>query len=42
MQKKNFAKHMCVIKETYCHPMKVGNFDVWVLEMLSIASLDIE
>jgi hypothetical protein len=31
-----------VIKETYCHPKKVANFNVWVLEVLSIASLDIE
>jgi hypothetical protein len=31
-----------VIKETYHHPKKVGNFDVWVPRVLSVVALDIE
>jgi hypothetical protein len=38
----SFAKHMCVTKEAYCHRMKMGNFNVWVLEVFLASSLDIE
>jgi predicted outer membrane lipoprotein len=30
-----------VIKKAYCHPKKVGNFDVWVLGVLLAIALDI-
>jgi hypothetical protein len=30
------------IKVAFCHPKKLGSNDVWVLEMLSITSLDIQ
>jgi hypothetical protein len=33
---------LCVIKEAYYHPKKEGKFDVWVLEVLLVASFDIE
>ncbi len=38
----SFAKHLCVIKEAYCHPKKVDNSDVWVLAVLLVVALDIE
>jgi hypothetical protein len=38
----SLAKHLCVIKKTYCHPKKVGNSHVWVPRMLLIIALDIE
>jgi hypothetical protein len=31
-----------VIKVTFCHPKKLGNSDVWVLEVLSTTTLDIQ
>jgi hypothetical protein len=31
-----------VIKEPYCHPKKVDNYDVWVLAVLLVVALDIE
>jgi hypothetical protein len=30
------------IKVAFCHPKNLGSNDVWVLEMLSITSLDIQ
>jgi hypothetical protein len=39
--KVSFAKYLSMIKEAYCHPKKVDNLNVWVLEMLSITSIDI-
>jgi hypothetical protein len=39
--KVSFAKYLNMIKEAYCHPKKVGKSNVWVLEMLSITSIDI-
>ncbi len=38
----SFAKHMCVTKEAYRHPMKVGNYNVWIPKVLLTSSLDIE
>jgi hypothetical protein len=31
-----------VIKKTYCHPKKVGNYDVWVPRMFLVVAVDIE
>jgi len=42
MQKKSSPNIFDVIKVVFCHPKKLGNSDVWVLEVLSIASLDIQ
>jgi len=38
----SLAKHLHVIKEAYCHPKKVGNFDVWVFVSLLIIAFNIE
>jgi hypothetical protein len=38
----SFAKHLRVIKITYCHSKKMGNYDVWVPRMLLVIALDIE
>jgi hypothetical protein len=38
----SFAKHLLVIKITYCHSKKMGNYDVWVPRMLLVVALDIE
>jgi hypothetical protein len=40
--KKCFNKHLDVIKVAFYHPKKLGNSDVWVHEVLSTASLDIQ
>jgi hypothetical protein len=42
MQKKYSLNIFDVIKVVFCHPKKLGSSDVWVLEVLSIASLDIQ
>ncbi len=31
-----------MIKKTYCHPKRVGNFDLWVLIMFLVAAHDTE
>jgi hypothetical protein len=36
-----FTKHLDMIKRIFCHPKKLGNNDIWVLEVLSRTSLDI-
>jgi hypothetical protein len=41
MGKKFFTKHLDMIKPIFCHPKKLGNNDIWVLEVLSRTSLDI-
>jgi hypothetical protein len=38
----SFSQHLSVIKEAYCHPKKVINFDVWVLEVLLTTSVEIQ
>ncbi len=38
----NFNKHLNVIKATFCSPKKLAGSDVWVLEVMSTSSLNIE
>jgi hypothetical protein len=37
----SFAKYLSMITEAYCHLKKKGKANVWVLEVLSITSIDI-
>jgi hypothetical protein len=38
----SFSKHLDVIKVAFCHPKKSDNSDVWVPEVLSATSFDIQ
>jgi hypothetical protein len=37
-----FWKPLDVIKESFCHPKKLGSNDIWRLEVLLATSLDIQ
>lgn len=38
----SFSKHLDVIKVAFCHLKNLDSNDVWVLEVLSATSLDIQ